>query len=532
MVDSALSEPSELNAKRRDWLNWLLFVAWCVVVLFAVSRHEYWRDEIRAFSLARHSHSLVELFHNLKDEGHPMLWHVLLYVGYGVTGSKYVLPTVAFVVAASAVGLLIFKAPLPLWLKALFVMGGIPLYEYSVMARNYGISMLFMFLFACLYQERKRRPIWIGCTLACLANTNIHSMILAALLLALWLCDEFVVHRVSMRGKPALRIYAAMLLVALGAAFAVATVWPSGQSILVHPAHFTLASVLRALGGALSDPAGQFQSIAPREAGVPAWLSNIMLLTATIGLIRRPLFMVSAWIVVIALSVVFQLVYPGSYRHQALFVVFLMTLYWLDGAHPKAIQSRGMSWTTLAGNYVGLPALLITLVLMGAYKLSKDVLSPQSASKLFGDFIKNHPEFARSVVVAEPDWVLESLSYYVDNRLYIIRERHFGDVVRFTRASKVHLTAGELLDATRSLGQSERQEVLVLVGHASEFAASLAEPNLATPHEIVYDFGTSFSWSASDLKAWKSSMTRIAQFSDGIVGDERYDVYQLTGAHN
>jgi hypothetical protein len=169
------------------WFCWSILLGWSVIVAFIAMRHEFWRDEVRALSLAMDAHSLSDLPALLKDEGHPMLWYVLLWAGFRMTSSKLVLPVLSLLIGGAAVAIFVFHAPFPRWLKALFVFGGLPLYEYSVMARNYGISMLLLFVFAWLYRSRRKHPLLLGTVVALLCNTNIHSLLLA---FVLWLCGH------------------------------------------------------------------------------------------------------------------------------------------------------------------------------------------------------------------------------------------------------------------------------------------------------------------------------------------------------
>ncbi len=93
-----------------------------------------------------------------------------------------VLPVTSIVIAFAAVTIFMFFAPFPLWFKSLFIFTIFSCYEYSVMARNYGISMLLLFVGAMLYQHRKKYPLLLAFILALLANTNIHSAILVCLI--------------------------------------------------------------------------------------------------------------------------------------------------------------------------------------------------------------------------------------------------------------------------------------------------------------------------------------------------------------
>src|SRR5689334_1095494 len=42
--------------------------------------HGMWRDELQAWLIARDSASVGDLFFNLRYEGHPGLWHILLWL--------------------------------------------------------------------------------------------------------------------------------------------------------------------------------------------------------------------------------------------------------------------------------------------------------------------------------------------------------------------------------------------------------------------------------------------------------------------
>src|SRR3954470_23013283 len=80
-----------------------ILLGWGLVVAVTMARHEFWRDEIRALSLAMDANSLPDLKALLENEGHPMLWYVLLYAAYGLTGSKLVLPALSVLVCGAAV---------------------------------------------------------------------------------------------------------------------------------------------------------------------------------------------------------------------------------------------------------------------------------------------------------------------------------------------------------------------------------------------------------------------------------------------
>lgn len=527
-----------------------LFATWLAVVVVGTVRHEYWRDEIRAYSFARDSHSLGALFDRLKDEGHPMLWHLLLYAGDALAGSsRVVLPIVSLGVAAAAVALVLFRSPLPTWLKALFVLGGLPLYEYSVMARNYGISMLLMFGFAAAYPGRARWPraVALGLILAALANTNVHSVVLAILLLALWLWDDLGTPGKPVTARALLGVSVAVVALGLATLGSFATMWPSDQILPSDPSLYTAARMVRAMARAVRHPARQFGAIVPP---LPlALLGDAVFVWATLGLLARPALLVVAWAAALSLSVLFEVVYPGSLRHEGLYLVFLVTLTWIRLDHERSRPGRRSPsrWGSVRA-FGGLAVLLTTTFLAGDRRLVQDLAYPESASRAFGEFLRDHRQYAGAILVGEPDFYLESLPYYADNPIYVPRERRFGDTVHFTRASRSGLGLGELVRAALDLQAREGRTVLIALGHLSELDATrggdLTAPQRRPPvgggagevvlspspgqHELHYSYGRTFSWSATDLALWRASTIEVARFDDHIVGDERYAVYTVT----
>jgi hypothetical protein len=85
---------------------------------------------------------------------------VLLYFTYKLFETPVVLKVLAAAVAIGAAAIFLFRAPFLRWQKVLFLAGVYPLYEYSVMARNYGIGMLALFA-ACTAYPRRFEKSWL-----------------------------------------------------------------------------------------------------------------------------------------------------------------------------------------------------------------------------------------------------------------------------------------------------------------------------------------------------------------------------------
>ena len=158
-------------------INSALFL-YASVVLLMVIFHEPWRDEAQAWLIARDL-SIVDIFHHIQYETSPALWHLLL-TPFAKLGFPYysenLLNAAIMITAAITVA---YKSPFAHWQIVLLMFSYFFLYEYAVIARSYGLSVMLLMLLAMLDQNRGQRPILYGILVAALANTNVHSLPIA-----------------------------------------------------------------------------------------------------------------------------------------------------------------------------------------------------------------------------------------------------------------------------------------------------------------------------------------------------------------
>src|SRR6476646_1440224 len=202
-----------------------LFALWLGLGLVMAYHPAFWRDEVRALSIALQGENVVAMLKSLRGEGHPALWYLLLRAAYFVVGSPVVLPFISISIAAAAALLLVLRSPFRWWMVALLLMSSFLVFEYSVMARNYGISVLLLFLLANYYPHYRNRGIVLGILLFLLANTNAHSVLLAGAFLLYWLLD--ILLEDGFRSKNSLRTFLVNAAIgAAGVAVCFATIYP------------------------------------------------------------------------------------------------------------------------------------------------------------------------------------------------------------------------------------------------------------------------------------------------------------------
>jgi hypothetical protein len=488
---------------------------WLASVIFTATQHEFSRDEVRAFSLVRAAVSPLDLVPLLRNEGHPLLWYVLLYIGKSIVNTPLVLPITSIVIAFIAVAIFIFFSPFPLWLRCLFIFGVLPFYEYSVVARNYGLSMLLLFATATLWGKRSRHPILLAVVLGLLANTNVHSAILVCLIAALWTWELFMKKRTASIQVWNLSLCLAFVVIFAGILLCVLVAMPHADSVVTSLDSLNALKVESSLVKAAFLPGKKFYE----PWGFPWWLASLLIWIALLGLLPRPNLFVIGFTAQIALGVFFYVIYGGEIRHKGLLFIFLIFLYWLfiEPTRPTAV-TKGRCLLLDFGLYIGMLPLLLGSLRIAEKTIQSDILGEASSSKAFGAFLKSSAIYREAILVPEPDYFMESLPYYANNRIYFPREHRFGTTVSFTIAADRVCSLGKLLAQARVLKTSEKQTVLIVLGHAEVGRNGL--------HQKNFSYNKVFTWSFDEIEDFRKSTVMVAEFNSSY-GDENYRVYAV-----
>jgi hypothetical protein len=440
-------------------------------------------------------------------------------MAFCVVHTPVVLKIVSVCAAFASIVIFYRYAPFPAWQKILFIWSVLPIYEYCIMARNYGISMLLFFLFAAIYTQRQKRPILMACVLAALANTNVHSCILAGVLAVMWLFDSVAVDRRLLNTRGVMVLISAFVIIGAGIFCSVITVLPSRDTIIVKSFVLSAPEAAQTLCTNIMHPGTHFDMVFPY---LPGSMRDVLVLGLAAGLLIYPQAAVSLFAGVALLGTFFSTVYPSMLRHQGISVIFIICLYWIVYQqvtdHTKNKLKRSLDFIHKLAVYVILSAIFVVHINGSVYKISEDMSKEESSSKAFGRFITAHPEYHDAIIMGEPDYALESLPYYVSNRIYIPRERRFGNRVMFTPASKSQISLGELLNIAQQVRSSYGAKVLIAIGHL--------DLSNQQGYGISYPYNRIFTWSPRELAALKSQTTKVAEFKKAV-SDENYEIYLL-----
>jgi hypothetical protein len=490
---------------------------WLIGVIFTLAHHEFWRDEMRALSLVRAADSPWSFLRLLSEEGHPCLWYLLLLLGKSITDSSVVLPVISVLIAAAGVAVFLRRAPFPTWMKCLFIFGALPMYEYSVMARNYGISMLLLFVFAAVYRDRDARPVAPMITLALLAATNAHSSLFVILFSVVWMLDLFTKQHDTAHRREALLRFVPPIIALGGVALSYLSSMPPKHIAATQMYHVQFYQVRHAFKEALLRPDIAFIDLLPEF--FPPWAGIIILYVALFGLIRRPALLAVALAAQVSMSMFFTLVYFGQYRHEGLYLMFLLALYWIlfESKHirppsgPRFLLAR-------IGCFGAMTILLVESVAALQTTALTDIREARSSSKALGEFLNRSPRYREAILIPEPDFFIEALPYYSSNQLYFPRQHSYATFATFTWGPELEMSLHQLTAIAREVKRTSRRPVLVVLGHWYVDRASTGN--------VYFSIRKQFRWDVSGKNEFHAATRFVRAFTCSIT-DEDFLVYEV-----
>jgi hypothetical protein len=400
-----------------------------LVLLLLLWRHEMWRDELQAWLLARDSSSLVDLWRNSRYEGHPLLWHVMLFPLAHLFAQPAVMKVLHWVIAVGCAALVMYRAPFPTLIRGAIIFSYLPLYEYGVISRNYGLTMLGVWLFCALLQRSRTCLLSAGAGMIA-ANASVMGVLLtAALIPAMWLRD------------PGSRRRTAAVLLAFGALVATLQAlpaedyehargwnfsWDSSRAayvargfvnavfpILSNNLHFWNSTAWFPWPGPGESPGGIVTAVAFAGLfsilGIVAWT------------VRQSWVTLTVWVGGSAALIGFAYVkFHGTMRHHGFWWVLLVATFWF--AVDAGIVTRRRATVVLS------PILLVGLFASGiaAYW---DWRAPFSGARCAAESISQRG-FDRLPLVGGVDWAASGVAAYLpQGSLYYPAKRDSGSFI-------------------------------------------------------------------------------------------------------
>lgn len=315
----------------------LAVLQFAALTWYTLRYHEMWRDEVQAWLIAR-DNGLPGLFAELHYEGHPGLWHLLLFAPAHLGLPIAAMQVLHAGIAAATTWVLVRYSPFPPVVKVLFPFGYLASYEYGVIARNYGLGVLLVFACCALLAAPRVRPHRVGATLFLLAQTSAFAALLVPPLclyagLAAWARRGGGPRRAALWDGATVAAWAAAGLLAMWAQMR-----PRPDTVGPIPApswDWIAQAVFRAMFPVVHSGTWFWErpAVMPGHAG-------LLVLAALAGpgvvllLLRRPAVAALYALGVAALVLAMHEHVAGAVRHHGFFYVLLLACLWLYLAEP------------------------------------------------------------------------------------------------------------------------------------------------------------------------------------------------------
>lgn len=476
-----LPSPRTSSIGEAAWFAPALTAVYALVLSFALLHHEMWRDEMQAWLLARDSADVVALFHNLKYEGHPGLWHLLLMPVTRLTNSPVGMQLLHLTIATATIFVVAKYAPFSMLQRSLFAFGYFPLYEYGVKSRNYALGLLCVVVTCVLLRQRWRHPLWLALILGLMSHTSAHACIIA-ISVTFGLAVDYRLNRRALAADDAVdvrRIYAGFAVVSIGILLSVLQMSPpvdSGLYAGMGVGGAGIARFMRSVQAAFFSP--DF-SIMMTETLVPASGLEVgrlqqlygvyacaFLATIVVCYRHRPVAQLVFLCCVTGLLHFFILIFVGGLRHYGFFMIALLLLLW--GGRYLTVWSTGAEEgfpRKGAGASFGgmlLTGLLVLHTWSGLNAVAVDIERPFSLGKRVAEYIEAE-NLAALPMIGDQDLIVSTVVGYLQRKrtVHYVPGNREGTFIRWDleRNSRVD----DLLSQTRALADRTGGRVLMIL---------------------------------------------------------------------
>ena len=475
-----------------------ILIIYSVLVITGLTNHEFWRDELQAWFLVKNE--IGDIFYALRYEGHPYLWHFILWTTQQFYDSIVTLKIWNFIFSFGTVYLILRYAPFNKLFKYLIVFNYFFIYEYSVISRNYMISLFIIFLLIInLNRENGKNQIANGLLIFLGLQTNFHAIIVITCIIIYYASKEFENGnklfknlRLFSNVSGSMKIYVSFYLV--GMIIAYLSLKPP-----IDAGYATETTLTFDILKLLSLNSSLLNAFAPLGS-METWdISTIHLSDWTYLLFFLILFFITFQLIsnlrifiAFILSIVFFYTFSymkffGYFRHHGFMMISFLVLYWiLKGASNK--NNFIIKDSIARVSYVVMIFTFFLSCISGFYCLYRDIKEPFSNAKNVAQYL-HQDRFADYLIIGIPDFQMTSVSGYLGKELFHLETNQFASHVIWNRDRLSELDTMALIS---SLNKTHENILLI-----------------------------------SDQELHKTGLTNLTEF-EGSISREDYYIYEFT----
>ena len=323
--------------------------------LVQLGHHQKWRDELNAWGIAAASPNLATLFHYVQYEGHPWVWYGVLWPVTKITPFPLGMRVLQGVIGSAIYLMIGLASPFRWREKVLLFLSYFVCFEYTVIARMYGLVLLLVLAYLWLITRRSQQRLLSYAILGLIANADLTGIVVSSALLLeravrerWWTClrqprNAEIPAESIFRG---LALYGALLL------FSIVSLWPAKDiSTRTTGSPFRNRNSIELLRDATLN--GIVMPYFPVATAIPYKYWNPepkhhkhkfpfavpLVLFAYWATLRKRLnlWVLVGWTTLLTI-LISDLIYTGSMRHFGMVFISFLACLWLLKAGGKAIS--------------------------------------------------------------------------------------------------------------------------------------------------------------------------------------------------
>lgn len=491
-------------------LFWMIFI-FSALGLIGIFNHAMWRDELNVWLIVRDSTSWTDYIHNIRYEGHPLLWYLSLSFWHLFTDNPVIMQLWHWGLGIAIIILFWQYSPFLRWQKVCFTFSYYPFYEYFLISRNYALGILGLFGVCTLFPSRRKTYFPLAVTLALMANTNAYALLIAFGLVVM-LVVEAVGDRISNHELSHIKFWdsvLSLLIVGLGFAIAVYILRPPPDSYLqggISDWNFVWSweHFWRSLSRIWSAYAIVLIPADSRvfDTNLFGVISLGIVTFVTLGLWRKHLpllfYLFASGEIVFFTYVKFL----GSPRHYGHLWFVLLAALWLS-AHdvPRRDPFPLIKRFSLESHFSHAKKLTLGLFLVmqlvgGLVAYGRDWTYPFSAGRAAAQYLQTH-QLDQGFLMGSQDLAMAPLSGYLNRKLYYPERQAWGSFTLFNHERR-EVDAAEILRQAQEILQTQASEIILIRN------------------------------SELDLDSQNLRIEPLQSFTRGLIYNEKYYVYRLT----
>lgn len=457
--------PSSIKPiKQGDTLfNCAVLIVYSLLTFIAVLHHEAWRDEAQTWLLVRDL-NLTELFSKLSTQGHLCLWYVILFPVVKLGLPYFSMQIIHWLLVVFTASVFLFKAPLNKFIKVFFLLSYYMLFEYGVVATDYILTILFLFLIAASYPSRFINPKRYALLILLLCNCHILGFGAALALM--------LIYFIECRRNKINNSFIPLIIMMCGAVLTVLQLLPAANAMVD-------ATVPTGYLPHINSEAGWTILTSVKNAFIPITANYIELKTPLFFFICLCLLFVSLikrknvlFILLISLAWIFYVFVTkvsGYWRYDGMILVCIIFCLWIKQFSPD----KENYLSTLLGNKINyavvettftifLVLCLIVNSVFGISGIKKEYTSNYSGATEMATFIKQH-NLEGNEIATYQCWSVSVAAYLPKTKLWSVEIQKYQSfmITDSVFIRNENLSYREIMNRIK---EKYKTETLLLVG--------------------------------------------------------------------